>query len=189
MHRLPRGKWCSFSLSFALVLSVFVYGPVATTQEPAQPELTLTDDLQSPGKSTLISLSVRAREGVAVSKVVSEISYRGDVLLFQEVIRGLSAEAVQADVKAIARPRDGENASVEVTVTAKEGSEIPNGVIADLRFKVADDAPTGTTVTLSHKGSVWAKGAMEPIDMVKVTGSKIEISATAPLPACFFYMH
>jgi hypothetical protein len=180
-----------FIIIVSIVLSSVLPGhPARTAQESPQPELTLTDDLQAPGNNTLISLSVRAPEGVAIGKVVSEISYRGDLLIFQEAIRGLSAEAVGAEVKAVARPFDGQKASVEVTVVANAGSEIPNGVIADLRFKVADDAPAGTTATLSHEGSVWGtKDAGKPLEPVKVTGSKIEISATAPLPACFFYMH
>ena len=162
----------------------------AGLQEPTKTSLDLSSDIQSAGSEVVLTLSLSTPSGVEVGKAVSEVTYPPKLLVFQEVRRGLSAEAVGAEVKADNKPADAENSVLTVTITAKEGDFIPPGMLADLVFVIAKDAPQEKLVPLKNKVSAWT-AKTPPTAIAEMTGKdgEVQITATPPVFACFFYMH
>lgn len=163
----------------------------APAPEPTRPALDLSSDIQSAGSEVVLTLSLSVPNGMEVGKAVSEVTYPGKLLVFLEVRRGLSAEAVGADVSSENKPGpDAENSILKVTIAVKEGDFIPPGMLADLVFVIAKDAPQEKLVALTNKVSAWtAKSPPSVIDGVTGKDGEVQITATPPVFACFFYMH
>jgi hypothetical protein len=85
----------------------------------------------------------------------------------------------------------GEDATVQITVTGKNGAPLPNGLLASIVFKVTDDARGPQVVKLANAARAFAPGAgTAPLDGVAGKDGEIELLAVEPaVIACFFYMH
>ncbi len=189
MNRLVLGK--SLVL-VALVASAFMCGQVvASPQESAGPSLDLSSDIEGPGWEVSITVTLRVPEDVRVGKALSEITYPIKTLEFIEAIRGLSAEAVDAKVTAVTQALDDEFSILQVTIEAKEGESIPQGIVADLRFQISQEVPADdTTVPLINQVSAWSDEIPpSPIESITGEDGAVTISANPPVFACFFYMH
>ena len=176
----------------ALAASSLMGGPVvASPQESAGLSLDLSSDIEGPGWEVTITVNLRVPEGLGVGKAVSEITYPGKTLEFIEAIRGLSAEAVEAKVTAVTKALDGDFSILRVTIAAKEGESIPQGIVADLRFKISEEVPADdTTVPLINQVSAWSDEIPpNPIESIKGEDGAVTISSNPPVFACFFYMH
>ena len=189
MHRLVLGR--------SLVVMAFIAWALIGQQVGAAPQdssaatLDLSSDVESPGYEITLRLSLRVPEGVAIGKAVSEITYSGKLLLFQEAMRGLSAEAAGAEVTAVLQDAGEETSILEVTIAAREGNSIPAGIIAEIRFMISEEAPADETkVPLKNKVSAWSD-QVPPTSIESITGKdgEVTISATPPVFACLFYMH
>jgi len=197
MHRLVPDKSLAVMAFMAWAL---MGGQVGTApqdssapapQDSSVPALNLSSDIEGPGWEVTITLNLRVPEGVAIGKAVSEITYPGQTLEFLEVIRGLSAEAVGAEVTAEAEDPGGETSILRVTIAAKEGVSIPSGIVADLRFMISEEVLADeTTVPLKNKVFAWSD-QIPPTPIESITGKDggVTISADPPLFACFFFMH
>ena len=184
-----------FVLGKSLVLvvwtaSALMGGPMMGALQES-PSLDLSSDIEGPGWEVSITVNLRVPEGVGVGKAVSEVTYPGQMLEFIEAIRGLSAEAVGAEVTASTEALDSETSILTVTITAKEGESIPQGILADLRFKISEEAPADdTTVPLINQVSAWSNEIPpNPIEPIGGENGVVTISANPPVFACFFYMH
>ena len=189
MHKRVLGKSLAVMAFMAWALMSGQVG--AAPQDSIAPTLDLSSDIESPGYEVTITLNLRSPEGVAISKAVSEITYPGESLEFVEVIRGLSAEAIGAEVTAEAGDSGSEASMLRVTIAAKEGDSIPSGILADLRFKISEEAPADETkVPLKNKVFAWSD-QVPPTPIESITGEdgEVTISATPPVFACFFYLH
>ena len=189
MNRLVLGK--SLVL-VAFAASALMCGQVvASPQESAGPSLDLSSDIEGPGWEVTITVNLRVPEDVRVGKAISEITYPIKTLEFIEAIRGLSAEAVEAKVTAVTEALDGDSSILRVTIAAKEGESIPQGIVADLRFKIFEEVPADdTTVPLINQVFAWSD-EIPPIPIESITGEDgaVTISSNPPVFACFFYMH
>lgn len=185
-----------------LAIAWLVAGFGTTTASAPQPQdaehtlLELGTDAAAPGGEAIVTLSLRIPDGVTVGKVVSDVSFPTSVLEFDRARRGLSAQAAEAEVTAVAGdPKDG-TTTVRVTVSVKDGRQLFPGSIADLTFKVRDDvskdkvAKEAMKVTLKQVASAWSEGN-PPTQIASVISrdGEIEVSMDAPVAACFFYMH
>lgn len=189
MNKLVRGR---LLLLVAFVASALMCGQVvASPQESAGPSLDLSSDVEGPGYEVTITVYLRVPEDVRVGKAISEITYPFKILEFIEAIRGLSAEAVAAKVTAITEALDGDSSVLRVTIAAKEGESIPQGILADLRFKISEEVPADdTTVPLINQVSAWSDEIPpNPIESITGEDGAVTISANPPVFACFFYMH
>ena len=189
MNRFVPGK--SLVLA-ALVAAAWMGAPVlAAPQQSAPPALNLSSDIEGPGWEVSITVNLRVPEGVGVGKAVSEIRYPGKALEFIEAMRGLSAEAVGAEVTASTEALDEGTSILTVSITAKEGESIPQGVLADLRFMISEEVPADeTTIPLINQVSAWSDEIPpNPIESITGEDGAVTISADPPLFACFFYMH
>ena len=175
----------------ASIVSALMGGPVAVLQQSSGPALNLSSDIEGPGWEVTITVNLRVPEGVGVGKAMSEISYPGKTLEFIEAIRGLSAEAVGAEVTASTEALDDDTSILTVSITAKEGESIPQGVLADLRFMISEEVPADeTTVPLINQVSAWSdETPRTPIESVTGQDGQVTITANPPVFACFFYMH
>ena len=153
------------------------------------PTLDLSSDIESPGYEVTLAISLTVPEGVAIGKAVSEITYPGQTFEFVEVMPGPSAEAVGAEVTAEAGDPGGQTSTLRVSIAAKEGDSIPSGILADLRFKISEDADD-TKVPLKNKVSAWSD-QVPPTPIESITGKdgELTISSTPPFFACLFYLH
>ena len=86
---------------------------------------------------------------------------------------------------------DGDSSILQVTIAAKEGESIPQGILADLRFKISEEVPADdTTVPLINQVSAWSDEIPpNPIESITGEDGAVTISANPPVFACFFYMH
>ena len=187
MRFLLKRALAVLALTTAAALSA---GEIAARQGASAPALDLSSDVQSPGADVAVTLGFTVPDGVEVSKVVSDITYPGKLLEFQEAKRGLSAEAIEAELSTTTGPSDTspENRVLRVTIAAKPGEWLPAGMLADLTFKISKQAPKETTVTLKNKVTAWTnKGA--PVASITGKDGEITVTANPPVFACFFYMH
>jgi hypothetical protein len=174
-------------IAFALVGRTAVAAP----QQTSTVSLNLSSDIEGPGYEVTITVNLRVPDGVGVGKAVSEISYPGKILEYIEAIRGLSAEAVGADLTASTEALDGDTSILTVSITANEGGSLPQGVLADLRFMISAEAPADeTTIPLVNQVSAWSdQTPRTPIESVSGEDGQVTITADPPIFACFFYMH
>ncbi len=182
------------------VLTVTVLGwclVEGTAQQPAE-KVTSVDvgfDMATPGSSVTLSIRLNAPPGVRVGTTVNEITFPAKRIEFEEVRGGVSADLVEAEVTASVRrdEEDKENADnriVQITVAAKPGTALPNGVLATVVFKVSEDAPE-ELITLKNVVRALSVDA-PPQSLESVAGRDGEIDVTLSPPAiyaCFFYMH
>jgi hypothetical protein len=164
-------------------------GRAQDAQESTVLTMDLGSDAQSPGNLASVLLSLRIPEGMAVGKAVGEITFPPKLLTFDEARRGLSAEGAGAQVTATTEPA-GDTSIARVTITAKPGESLVSGVLSEIRFVVVEDVKEEITVPLKLKASVWNdKTPAAALTPVNTKDGEVQITATPPVIACFFYMH
>ena len=182
-------------VAVCVLAGVFSVGNgIAASQDaaPSAPALDLSSDIQSPGSEVSLTLSLSVPDGVEIGKVTSEITFPGKLLIFEEAKRGLSAEAIGAEIDAVVQPSDSspDNSVLRVTVTAKAGDWIPPGMVADLMFKISEKAPNEQSIPLKNKVTAWTpKAPPTPVESMTGKDGEVQVTATPPVFACFFYMH
>ncbi len=179
-----------------LATLIILAGPIFSTHALAQEEgpkvttINLGFDVQQPGHEVFVPLILDVPEGVEVETAISEVTFPNQLLSFNEVASGLSAQAASADVRAVVEvdAQNPEDSIVTVTVSAPEGQSVPSGVIADLAFTISEDAAVEQTISLRNvvKALTPDDG---PVDPITGTEGEILVTATPPVFVCFFYMH
>ncbi len=179
-----------------LATLIILSGPIFSTHALAQEEgrsittMNLGFDVQMPGHEVFIPLILDVPDGVEVETAVSEVTFPNQLLSFNEVASGLSAQAASAEVRAVVEvdEQNPEDSVVTVTVSTPKGRSIPSGVIADLAFTISEDAAVEQTIKL--KNVVRALTTDDrPVDPIMGTDGEIQVTSTPPVFACFFYMH
>ena len=201
------GRRTEFALDSAISQSLVRHAVTVTVlawclvegaaQQPAAKVTSVDVDfaMAPPGSSVQLPILLDAPPGVRVGTTVNEITFPANRVEFEEVRGGVSADLVEAEVTASVR-RDEEdeehtdNRIVQITVAAKQGTALPNGVLAIVVFKVSEDAPEEP---IALKNVVRALSAdVPPQSLEPVAGRDGEIEVTLAPPAtyaCFFYMH
>ena len=102
----------------------------------------------------------------------------------------MSAQAASAEVRAVVEvdEQNPEDSVVTVTVSTPEGQFIPSGVIADLAFTISEDAAVEQIIKLKNVVRALTTDN-RPVDPIAGTEGEIQVTATPPIFACFFYMH
>ncbi len=179
-------------LATLIILAGTIFSTHALAQEEVRKVTTLNlgFDVHQPGHEVFIPLILDVPEGVEVDTAISEVTFPNQLLSFNEVASGLSAQAASAEVRAVVEvdEQNPEDSIVTVTVSTPEGQFIPSGVIADLAFTISEDAAVEQTIKL--KNVVRALTTDDrPVDPIAGTEGEIQVTATPPIFACFFYMH
>ncbi|MBI4456648.1 MAG: hypothetical protein HY644_12210 [Acidobacteria bacterium] len=176
--------------------------PLATTSIDAQAQeaategttrLDLSFETARPGDRVTVSIILKVPASIKIGTTINEITFPHKLLTFERVTQGLSADLATAMVSANVKAdeRDPEKSIVTVTVTGKKGDAIPGGVVANLAFKVSEQAPLEQSIALDNKASAFtAEDLAQPVDPIAGRSGEIKIAETAPVIfSCFFYMH
>ena len=179
----------------ALFVGLFAGGTVqlaAMRQEAGEKatNVNLGYDLGLAGRPASLIIELNAPDGIRVGTTVNEVTFPTKWLKFEEV-RGEASAEVEATANVKTDPGDKDNAVVQITVTAKQGASLPNGVIATLAFKVSDDAKGPAVLKLKNVArALSADVPPGPIEPVTGRDGEIELPDAPPTAyACFFYMH
>jgi hypothetical protein len=126
-----------------------------------------------------------------VGKTVSEVSFPAGALSFVRARNGVAADLADAKVETAVRPDPKKAGSSILTVTVTGGgTAIPSGIVASLSFTVAKDASVGQTIALAHTPRAFSTGSeARPVEPVTGRDGEITVEGTAPIIACFYYMH
>jgi hypothetical protein len=178
-------------LCFIIALgSIFSNHALAQEQGTGVTSMNLGFDVQQPGHEVFIPLVLDVPDGVELDTAISEVTFPNQLLSFNEVASGLSAQAAGAEVRAVVQidEQNPQDSIVTVTVSTPQGRPIPSGVIADLAFTISEDAAVEQTIKL--KNVVRAlNGAEGPVEPVMGTEGEVQVTENPPIFACFFYMH
>jgi len=168
----------------------------AVTRQPTKLDLEMdtsspgTQVTGTPGGQVGIILVIRAPRGVQVGSTINAINFPDRFLSFQEVREGFSALAAEAEITAVVE-KDQDSAThstLRIAVTAQRGTRIPNGGLAEIVFKVAEQAPEGTVELTNLARAFTTDDPPQSVDPVSARNGVIQISRT-PIFSCFFYMH
>lgn len=154
--------------------------------------LDLGFDTEQPGNEVVVPLILDLSQGVEVVQVTSQVTFPAQLLFFEGVTAGLSAQAAGAMVSAVKTTDENnpESETLTVTVSTKRGGSIPSGIIADLAFTIAEDAPIELTIKLGNVVSaLTSDDPPRPVQPITGKEGEVLVSATSPIFACFFYMH
>ncbi len=179
-------------LATLIILAGAIFSPPALAQDVGRKVTTMNlgFDVHQPGHEVFSPLILDVPDGVEVETAISEVTFPNQLLSFNEVASGLSAQAASAEVRAVVEV-DEQNPKlsvVTVTVSTVKGQFIPSGVIADLAFTISEDAAVEQTIKLKNvvRALTTDDGSVDPITG---TEGEIQVTATPPIFACFFYMH
>jgi hypothetical protein len=155
--------------------------------------VTLGKDSPSPGKDSYVTLSLSTVEAVSVGKISTEIGYEDSGKIDfdrAELTPDMKGSGATLDVE---KPRgDGEKASLKLTITGK--SPIPDGILANVVFKVVNRPLPGKfpgeslQVKLGNKSAAWTPDSKE-IAIVTSEPGEVDFEYAPVVFACFFYMH
>ena len=160
---------------------------VAEAQQDQEMEISLGSDLSVPGGDAFLSLTLLGK-GAPVGKVTSEISFPPEVLSFVEAKRGESGDQAGAEIKTAVREAPGNPKTSVLQVVISGGKELPEGILATLKFKVSAAAPETDIKLLNVVKAVSLNG--EEIPGVRGNEAILTISpAKLPSVGCFLFTH
>lgn len=199
-RRMPRVSFmrrAAFPASLILLFLNAVFLPAVTASQggsgsPRPTRLNLGYAQSLPGSEVTVSLTLTLPQGVKISSAMTDIVFPGRSLSFQEARRAISAEVAGADLQAEVRsdPENSENRILSLKIESKAGNPIPQGVLADLVFRILDTADLGSTVTLVNRpAALTASDPSQPVTPVSGNNGEIVVDEPMTVFSCFFYMH
>jgi hypothetical protein len=163
----------------------------AQAAQPATPpvQVNVGTDTVMPGTRAFLAVTLRAPDGARVGATVHEIRFPAKWLTLDDV-------RMPADTPVTAKvgspQQSAESTLIEVTLTAKAGTAMPNGQVATLIFTVSKDVPVDqkSIVVENVVRALTADTPPRPIAGVTGTAGTIEVTKDEPVAfGCFFYMH
>ena len=147
------------------------------------------------GDPVVLSLQLDNPDGVNIGSVESEISFPTELISFVSAKRSPSSARVGAAIKTELKPDPGdpEKTILEMGISPPPVIEspakpLPNGVLADLSFQIAENAEFGW-ISLALKSKAWTSDTPpRPVQAVVTMSGKIHVIAKGMF-SCFFYMH
>jgi hypothetical protein len=144
-------------------------------------------------RDAFLSFTLSNAPGIATGKVTSEVSFsssRGIAFDRAELTPDLEASGATLETE----ETEGEDdvSGVKITISNKNG--LPDGIIANLVFKITKEftfEEVGTEehlITLYNSVSAWATDENEIRDVLGEPGG-IDLAYAPVVFACFFYMH
>ncbi len=144
-------------------------------------------------RDAFLSFTLSNAPGIATGKVTSEVSFsssRGIAFDRAELTPDLEASGATLETEET-EGRD-DVSGVKITISNKNG--LPDGIIANLVFKITKEftfEEVGTEehlITLYNSVSAWATDENEIRDVLGEPGG-IDLAYAPVVFACFFYMH
>jgi len=204
----------TFKISFSVLASLFVGffllpSLLVFPQEPDMPhpeappagdalQVTLGRDSPNLGgnvfRDAFLSFTLSNAPGIATGMVISEISFpstAGIAFDRAELTPDLEASGATMETE-VAVEGEGEVSRLKITISGSSG--LPDGIIANLVFKVTKEftfEEVGTDehlITLDNSVSAWATDEKEIADVMGEPGG-IDLAYAPVVFACLFYMH
>jgi hypothetical protein len=144
-------------------------------------------------RDAFLSLTLNNAPGIATGKLISEISFpssRGIAFDRAELTPDVEASGATLETEMT----EGEDDITGVKITISGNSGLPDGIIANLVFKVTGEftfEEVGTEehlITLENSVSAWATDEQEMTNVLGEPGG-IDLAYAPVVFACFFYMH
>lgn len=143
-------------------------------------------------RDAFLSLTLNNASGIAAGKLTSEISFPSSAgIAFERAELTPDVESTGATLEAEVAEAEDVN---RLTITISGSGSLPDGIIANLVFKVTKEftlEEVGTEehlITLENSVSAWGTDDTEIADVMGEPGG-IDLAYAPVVFACFFYMH
>ncbi len=144
-------------------------------------------------RDAFLSLTLSNAPGIATGKLTSDISFPSSGgIAFDRAELTPDAEASGATIEAEVAEGEDEVSRLKITISGNSG--LPDGIIANLVFKITKEftfEEVGTDehlITLDNLVSAWATDEKEITDVLGEPGG-IDLAYAPVVFACLFYMH
>ncbi len=190
-------------VGFFVLPSLLVFSQQLDLPDPEAPsvgealQVTLGRDSPNLGgnvfSDAFLSFTLSNAPGIATGKVTSEVSFsssRGIAFDRAELTPDLEASGATLETEVTEGTDD--VSGVKITISNNNG--LPDGIIANLVFKITKEftfEEVGTEehlITLDNSVSAWATDENEIRDVLGEPGG-IDLAYAPVVFACFFYMH
>jgi len=190
-------------VGFFVLPSLLVFSQQLDLPDPEAPSvgeaLQVTLGRDSPNlvgnvfRDAFLSFTLSNAPGIATGKVTSEVSFsssRGIAFDRAELTPDLEASGATLETEVTEEKDD--VSGVKITISNNNG--LPDGIIANLVFKITKEftfEEVGTEehlITLDNSVSAWATDENEIRDVLGEPGG-IDLAYAPVVFACFFYMH
>lgn len=169
-----------------------VVGHASTQQQDeAITRASILEESGVPGEARPAAVILTLAKGVEVGFLSMAIRFPTKLVTFQRVELSGVADGVGAEAKAELKNEDKDEAVLQLTIATveKDGRRmLPEGSLANVWFKIADDAKPETVIPLKIvTATLTSKAGAEAVNLETRDG-QITVAA-AIVSACFFYMH
>ncbi len=190
-------------VGFFVLPSLLVFSQQLDLPDPEAPsvgealQVTLGRDSPNLGgnvfRDAFLSFTLSNAPGIATGKVTSEVSFsssRGIAFDRAELTPDLEASGATLETEVT----EGKDDVSGVKITISNNNGLPDGIIANLVFKITKEftfEEVGTEehlITLDNSVSAWATDENEIRDVLGEPGG-IDLAYAPVVFACFFYMH
>ena len=190
-------------VGFFVLPSLLVFPQQLDLPDPEAPsagdalQVTLGRDSPNLGgnvfRDAFLSFTLSNAPGIATGKVTSEVSFsssRGIAFDRAELTPDLEASGATLETEVT----EGKDDVSGVKITISNNNGLPDGIIANLVFKITKEftfEEVGTEehlITLDNSVSAWATDENEIRDVLGEPGG-IDLAYAPVVFACFFYMH
>lgn len=184
-------SWIGFLL---LVAGPFMSFPVDSSmgQDSAIAFVDMPQSGGPPNGEVLVPITLTLGRGTEIGSLSMTVRFPIEPITFQKIeLRGV-AEALGAEAKAeVTQEKDETVLQLTIATPEKDGgrSALPQGPLADLRFKIAKDTKPATVIplTIVASNATGTKAVAGPVKLETHDG-RILVSNPAVI-TCFFYMH
>ena len=203
MSKISFSVLVAFFVGFFVLPSLLVF-PQET--DLTQPEATAAGDAvqvtlgrDSPNlggnvfRDAFLSVTLRNAPGIKTGKLISDISFSSSRGIgFDRAELTPDVEASGATIEIEVTEGEGDVSRVKITISGSNG--LPDGIIANLVFKITKEftfEEVGTEehlITLDNSVSAWATDENEIRNVLGKPGG-IDLAYAPVVFACFFYMH
>ena len=144
-------------------------------------------------RDAFISFTLSNAPGIATGKLISDISFpSSEGIAFERAELTPDLEAAGATLEIEVAEGEEDVSRLKITISNNKG--LPDGIIANLVFKVTKEftfEEVGTDehlITLDNSVSAWATDEKEITDVLGEPGG-IDLAYAPVVFACLFYMH
>ena len=171
------------------IAALLVCSPALRAEDPAATVI-LGSDTAMAGGTVLIPIALHAKEGTNVGSLSVEIPVPEKLLRLRAARTSLRAEMAGGEVKTEQVPSPGKAGISILKITVAASKPLPNGVLATLEFRVAEDVGNASKIPLQGSKVTLATLEGKTIAGVERKDGEVAVSKTPPtFVNCFFFTH
>ena len=171
------------------IAALLVCSPKLRAVETAA-TVTLGSDTAMAGGTVLIPIALHAKEGMNIGSLSVEIPVPEKFLRLRAARTSLRAEMAGGEVKTEQVPSPNKAGFSILKVTVAAPKPLPNGVLATLEFRVAEDVGNASKIPLQSSRVTLTTVEGQTIADVGRKQGEVAVSKTPPtFVNCFFFTH